>query len=76
MPGERPVSVASSKAKLAGLVAHRDPADPDIKAARAGLAAANAEAAVRRVADTFPPLTADQRARLAVILLGGKSDAT
>src|SRR6266568_4292967 len=30
MPGEDPVSVASSKAKLAGLTAHRDPADPAI----------------------------------------------
>jgi hypothetical protein len=40
------VSVASSKAKLAGLVAHRDPADPEIARARADLAAAHDERAV------------------------------
>jgi hypothetical protein len=40
------VSVASTKAKLAGLVAHRDPADPAIAQARADLAAAIDERAV------------------------------
>ena len=40
------MSVASSKAKLAGLTRHRDPADPDIARARADLAAAHDERAV------------------------------
>jgi hypothetical protein len=68
------VTVASSKAKLAGLVAHRDPADPDIEAARAGLAAANAKAAVQKIADAWPPLSPETKASLAVILLGGRQD--
>jgi hypothetical protein len=64
------VSVASSKARLAGLVAHRDPADPDIKAARAE---AKAEADVA----SWPPLSAEVRAKLAcAILSAGGSDAT
>src|SRR6266516_2407034 len=70
-PGERPVSVASSKAKLAGLIAHRDPADPDIVAARAQLAEANARARAREIVATWPPLSAETKAELAVIILGG-----
>jgi hypothetical protein len=70
------VSVASSKAKLAGLVAHRDPDDPDIEAARTKLAEANAEAAIRRIVDAWPPLTPAQRERLALLLNPGGSDAT
>ena len=46
MPEDLPVSVASSKAKLAGLVAHRGPGDPAIADARADLAAAIDERAV------------------------------
>ncbi len=40
------MTVASSKAKLAGLVAHRDPDDPAIAAAREDLENAYAERAV------------------------------
>jgi len=65
------VSVASSKAKLAGLIAHRDPADPDIVAARAQLAEANARARAREIVATWPPLSAETKAELAVIILGG-----
>src|SRR5438876_10813049 len=54
-PGERPVSVASSKAKLAGLIAHRDPADPDIGAARADLAAAKDKARARAIVAAWTP---------------------
>ena len=70
------MSVASSKAKLAGLVAHRDPADPDIEAARAQLAEANAEATVRKIVDGWPPLSAETKAELAVIILSGGGRAT
>ncbi len=66
------MSVASSKAKLAGLTAHRDPADPAIEAARAQLAEANAEADVRN----WPPLSAETRAKLACLLLSGGDHAT
>jgi hypothetical protein len=63
------VSVASRKAKLAGLVAHRDPGDPAIEAARAQLREANAKAKIREVVATWPPLSAETRAELAVLLL-------
>jgi hypothetical protein len=62
------VSVATSKAKLAGLVAHRDPADPAITEARRDLEAANLEAAIRDAVAKSPPLTAAQRTALALIL--------
>ena len=70
------MSVASSKARLAGLVAHRDPADPDIEAARAQLAEANAKAKVREVVAAWPPLSAETKAELAVIILGGDRATT
>ena len=35
-----------------------------------------AERYVRQLVDDFPPLTAEQRARLAVLLLGGGDGAT
>jgi hypothetical protein len=63
------VSVASSKARLAGLIAHRDPADPDIQAARGQLRYAVAKARIRELVDAAPPFTASQRAQLAVLLL-------
>jgi hypothetical protein len=66
------MSVASSKAKLAGLVAHRDPADPDIEVARARLAEANAEADVA----SWPPLSLETRAKIACVILSAGSDAT
>jgi hypothetical protein len=65
------VSVASRKARLAGLVAHRDPADPDIEAARAELAEAKLEQRIREVVDGWPPLTPAQRERLALLLHPG-----
>jgi hypothetical protein len=39
------------------------------------LKAARAERFVRELVDTFPPLTADQRGRLALLLRGGGDDA-
>jgi hypothetical protein len=70
-----PVSVASRKAKLAGLVAHRDPDDPDIGAARADLRGAVADAAIRKIVAAAPELTEAQRAELALLLRPGGSDA-
>lgn len=46
--------------------------DPDtIAAARAALAAAHAERAIRRALDGAPPITDEQRHRLAALLLTG-----
>jgi hypothetical protein len=68
------VTLASSKARLAGLVAHRDPADPDITAARGDLAVAWIE---RKLAEA-PPLTEYQLARIRAALppAGGDHAAT
>jgi len=62
------VSVASSKAKLAGLVAHRDPADPAVTEARRDLKYAVAEDRIRETIDSWPPLTPEQRDKLAALL--------
>jgi hypothetical protein len=69
------VSVASSKASLAGLIAHRPPDDPAIQAARAKLAEANARAKVRAAVAAWPPLSDAVKAELAVIILSGGGDA-
>jgi len=69
------LSVASSKARLAGLVAHRDPADPAITEARRDLEAAKLEEHIREAVAKCPPLTEAQRAELALILSPGGSDA-
>ena len=76
MPATRnvPKQVARARSSL-GRKIQLDAAPEVIEAARADLAAANAKAVVRRVADQFPPLPAETRAELAVIMLGGKSDA-
>ncbi len=67
--------VGTAKATVAVRV--RDHAPPEsIEAARADLRAANAEAAIQRVVDSWPPLSAETRARLACLLLqGGGADA-
>jgi hypothetical protein len=58
------VTVASSKARLAGLVAHRDPGDPAITEARGDLAVAWIE---RKLAEA-PPLSGEQLGRLRALL--------
>jgi hypothetical protein len=72
------VSVATSKASLAGLVAHRDPGDPAITEARRQLKAANLTERIREAVSTWPPLSESTRAGLAVLLLSagdGDGDA-
>ena len=68
-------AIATSKARLAGLIAHRDPADPAIAAARAELKAANLEARIKRDIAAWPPLTETARAELALLLHPGGGDA-
>ena len=51
-------------------------ADPDlIDAARADLKAANLEAGIRAAVSTWPPLTDQARAELALLLTGTDGDA-
>jgi hypothetical protein len=70
------VSVLTSRAKLAGLVAHRDPGDPAIAQARAELKAAGLEAKIRTAVTEWPPLSEQVRADLAILLLSaGDGDA-
>jgi hypothetical protein len=76
VPRNVPRRVGRAKALVA--VRTRDHAPPEaIEAARAELAEANAEAAIRRIVDTWPPLSPAQRERLALLLNpGAGSDAT
>ena len=62
------MSVATSKARLAGLTAHRDPGDPDIARARTDLKVAKLEVDIRQVAESAPPPTPEQAARLRALL--------
>jgi hypothetical protein len=47
------------------------PDDPALVEQRRDFRAASAEAYVRELVDGFPPLTAEQRSRLALLLRGG-----
>jgi hypothetical protein len=62
-------SWTSERARVASLTRSREPSDPDLLNARRDLAAARAEGYIQKLVDAAPPLTADQRARLAVLLL-------
>lgn len=70
------MSVFSSRSKLANEVQRSrrlgvDPAtQPEVLHARRDLAAENIAAYVERVVSTAPPLTADQRSRIAALLRG------
>lgn len=49
----------------------REPDDPDLVEARTRLRIAKIEESVRQIVDAAPPLTSDQRERLAMLLRGG-----
>jgi len=69
-----PPRVGRAKAVVA--VRTRDHAPPEaIEAARAELAAANAHAAIRKIVDGWPPLSAETKAELAVIILSAGDHA-
>jgi len=73
MPARDPlVRVASTR--LAALTRHRSADDPEVAEASRDLRAAQLEQHVRRVVDEMPPLSADQRARLIVLLRSGGAD--
>lgn len=59
------------RARIAALSRDRDPNDPDIVAARRDKAGADIEAYVDRVIKSAPPLTDEQRNRIAALLRAG-----
>jgi len=62
------VSWTKERARHNALRRYRSEDDPDVLAAKRDLRAARAEDYIRRVVDAAPPLTADQRDRLATLL--------
>ena len=61
-------SWTSERARVASLTRSRDPEDPDLVEARRKLRAARLEDAITKLVDAAPPLTDEQRRRLAVLL--------
>ncbi len=66
MPG----SPRHERARVAYAVRFHGPDAPQTADARRDLAAANLAAYIRRVVDQAPPLTSEQRDRLALLLRG------
>ncbi|ADU49176.1 hypothetical protein [Intrasporangium calvum] len=64
-------SPASLRATIAALSRSRTPDDPDLVAARQAHKAARLQGYIERVVADWPPLSDEQRARLAVLLRGG-----
>lgn len=58
------------RAKVAALSRDRSPQDPALLDARRNLKASRLEDYIRRTVDEAPPLTSEQRDRLAVLLRG------
>lgn len=58
------------RARVASLSRSRHPDDPDLVTARRDLKAARLEDYVARVIASAPPLTGEQRDRIAVLLAG------
>ncbi len=63
-------AVAISRARVGALSRDRSPDDPILIAARRDLRAARLEDYITRTVDAAPPLTPEQRDRLAVLLRG------
>ena len=58
----------AERARVASLSRSRSSDDPDLIAARQNLRAARLEDYIRRTVDQAPPLTAEQRERIAALL--------
>lgn len=58
----------SKRGKVASLTRSRTPNDPELVAARRDLAAANIAEFIKKTVDKAPPLTAEQRTKLAELL--------
>lgn len=65
------MSWTTERARVASLSRSRTPDDPDLVQARERLRVARFEERVRELVDSAPPLNAEDRARLAVVLGGG-----
>ena len=63
------------RARVAALTRSRTNDDPELIEARRNLTAEKLAAYIRRTVDTAPPLTPEQRERLAQLLRGGGRDA-
>ncbi len=62
------MSWTRERASVAALAKHRTPDDPDLADARRNLRAARLEYYIRATVEAAPPLTAQQRDRLALLL--------
>ncbi len=71
MPGSPAPDVAHARARHAGLSRGRAADDPEVICAKRDLKAARLAEYVRRVVAEAPPLTPDQRDRIALLLRGG-----
>lgn len=67
------MSWTHERAKIAALSRSRKPDDPELVAARRNLAAELRVEHIRKLVDAAPPLTNEQRGRIAAILNGGRS---
>ena len=65
----------AERARVASLTRSRTPDDPDLLDARRKLRTERLADYIARTVDAAPPLTADQRDRLALLLRGGGPDA-
>lgn len=63
--------VLTARGRLNALQRHRPADDPDLVNARRDLRAESLAAHIAKVVDEAPPLTTEQRDRLAVMLRGG-----
>ncbi|OCB25013.1 hypothetical protein A5674_22185 [Mycobacterium malmoense] len=66
-------TVNHERARIASLTRSRQPDDPELVAARQNLKALRLEEHVRRVVAEAPPLTDEQRDRIAAILRSGQA---
>ncbi len=62
------------RARVASLTRSREPDDPELVDTRRNLRTERLADYIRRTVDAAPPLTADQRHRLASLLHGGGHD--
>jgi hypothetical protein len=58
------------RARVASLSRSRNPDDPELIGARRDLRAARAEDYIKKLVDAAPPLTSEQKDRLALLLSG------
>lgn len=63
-------AATNARARIAALSRSREADDPELLDARRDLRTAQLEAHIRKVVDGAPPLTTEQRQRLALILAG------